>query len=341
MKVTINQIAALSGVSRGTVDKVIHNRPGVRPTVREHVMRVIHQTGYTPIHTTLQPPHKTVAVIIPRTTDTYFATLKIELDKLCSNLPDLTLRYHFCESTDIDSQLAALQHPADAWLIRGVRSDHLRIRLQTLNRPIFFLDAEVPGVSAVCTFCEDNYQGGRIAASLLSKCMGRYGKAAVLAGSPEIVSHCQRLNGFLDYLQTYCPEIEVVAQLFSQDQSVIAYTQACRTLDQFPDLNGFCNLAGYAGEIGQAMLQRKRPVKMVCYDSTDDVTALIQKGIVEFSISLLLSQQAHSIITTLYDYLLKGIVPTKTCIQTPVTVLFDESLNGILPSNPKAYEHLI
>ena len=335
MKVTINYIAELAGVSRGTVDKVIHERPGVRPAVREHVMQVIRQTGYQPIHRSLEPTSKTVAVIMPRTTDTYFAALKAELDARCDLLPDLTLRYHFCESTDIDSQLAALQHPADAWLIRGVRSERLRIRLKQLECPIFFLDAEVPGVSSVCTFCEDNYQGGRIAASLLSKCMGRYGKAAVLAGSPEIASHCQRLDGFLDYLQEHCPEIEVVAQLFSQDQSVIAYTQACRTLDQFPELKGFCNLAGYAGEFGQAMLQRKRPVKMVCYDSTADVAALIQKGIVEFSISLLLSQQAGSIINTLYDYLLRGIPPIESCIQTPVTVLFDESLGGILPDGQK------
>ena len=45
MKVTINKIAELAGVSRGVVDKVIHGRPGVRPQVRERVMQVIRQTG--------------------------------------------------------------------------------------------------------------------------------------------------------------------------------------------------------------------------------------------------------------------------------------------------------
>ena len=331
MKVTINKIAELAGVSRGVVDKVIHGRPGVRPQVRERVMQVIRQTGYVPPRVSLEPVCRTVAVIMPRTTDSYFAALKEALDRLCRAHADLALRYFFCESTDIDSQLAALDHPADAWLIRGVRSERLRERLNRLDRPIFFLDAEVPGISPVCTFGENYYQSGRIAASLLAKCMNYRGKAAVMAGSPEITSHCLRLEGFLDFLRERCPGIEVVDRLFSQDQSVVAYSQACRTLDQFPNLEGFCNLAGYAGEVGQAILQRQRTIKMVCYDSTADVAALIEKGIVEFSISLVLSHQARSIIDTLHAYLLHGVAPTADYIETPVTVLFDESLRGLLP----------
>lgn len=50
MKITIQHIATRAGVSRGAVDKVIHNRPGVREEVRQRVLRVIAETGYVPIH---------------------------------------------------------------------------------------------------------------------------------------------------------------------------------------------------------------------------------------------------------------------------------------------------
>lgn len=331
LKMTIDKIAELAGVSRGAVDKVIHGRPGVRADVRERVLQIIRQTGYVPPRVSLDPVCKTVAVIMPRTTNTYFSVLKDALDGLCRSCSDLVLRYHFCETTDIDSQLAALDQPADAWLIRGVRSRRLRERLNALGRPVFFLDAEVPGVPAVCLFGEDCYQGGRIAASLLAKCIGHRGKVVVIGGSPEIISHHRRLEGFLDFMRDRCPGIEVAGQFFSQDQGVVAYAQACRTLDQFPDLDGICNLAGYAGEIGQAILQRKRAIKMVCFDRTPDVAALIEKGIVEFSISIQLMHQAHTIFDTLRSYLLFGVQPPSDYLETPITILFDENTAAMLP----------
>ena len=40
MRVTIRQIAEESGVSRGTVDRVLNNRGKVRPEVEERVRKV-------------------------------------------------------------------------------------------------------------------------------------------------------------------------------------------------------------------------------------------------------------------------------------------------------------
>ena len=48
MAVTIRQIAAVAGVSRGTVDRVLHNRPGVKPEIAEHVRRIADELGFEP-----------------------------------------------------------------------------------------------------------------------------------------------------------------------------------------------------------------------------------------------------------------------------------------------------
>lgn len=48
MAVTIQKIAELSGVSRGTVDRVLHGRPNVNPMIREKVVRVAEKLGYQP-----------------------------------------------------------------------------------------------------------------------------------------------------------------------------------------------------------------------------------------------------------------------------------------------------
>ena len=48
MAVTIKEIAALANVSRGTVDKVLNNRPGVKDSTREKVLKIATELHYQP-----------------------------------------------------------------------------------------------------------------------------------------------------------------------------------------------------------------------------------------------------------------------------------------------------
>lgn len=48
MAITLNQIAEICGVSRGTVDRALHNKGNVRPAVAERIKAVATEYGYTP-----------------------------------------------------------------------------------------------------------------------------------------------------------------------------------------------------------------------------------------------------------------------------------------------------
>ena len=47
-KVRIKDIAEKSGVSVGTVDRILHNRPNVSKTAREKVEKVLKEINYQP-----------------------------------------------------------------------------------------------------------------------------------------------------------------------------------------------------------------------------------------------------------------------------------------------------
>ena len=47
-RVTIKDIAAMAGVSIGTVDRVLHNRGEVNQATHERVMSFVDELGYTP-----------------------------------------------------------------------------------------------------------------------------------------------------------------------------------------------------------------------------------------------------------------------------------------------------
>ena len=46
MGISIKQIAEMAGVSRGTVDRALNGRPGIRPEVKAHVLAIAGQLGY-------------------------------------------------------------------------------------------------------------------------------------------------------------------------------------------------------------------------------------------------------------------------------------------------------
>lgn len=67
MAVTIQKIAELSGVSRGTVDRVLHGRPNVNPMIREKVVRAAEKLGYQPPVPPKSADCRQAAILIRRT----------------------------------------------------------------------------------------------------------------------------------------------------------------------------------------------------------------------------------------------------------------------------------
>ncbi len=66
--VTINDVAKAAGVSKGTVDRVIHNRGEVSPKSREKVLEVIEKLGYKPnVYASMLASQKkrTICCVIP------------------------------------------------------------------------------------------------------------------------------------------------------------------------------------------------------------------------------------------------------------------------------------
>lgn len=341
MKITIRKIAEMAGVSRSAVDKVIHDRPGVRPEVRKRVQQIIEETGYVPIHKKTQPPmdinaKKKIAIIMPRLHNPYFLKLKQGIDSRAILMPALELTYYFCDISDVYGMLQILDalenQSIDLYIIRGVNSKRLRDKLNSMTTPIIFTDSVVPGADMLCFVGEDGYQSGRIAASLLAKTISKQGEIVVFGGSPDISSHKLRLEGFLDAIRTRWPDIHIVEQMYSQDTGILAYEYTCKVLKQNPSLCGICNLAGFSGEIGQAIMDchRQDSVKLVCYNILGDVDALIQKGIVDFSIHVAPFHQGQMLLETAFQFLVCDKMPPQKYLYLPVSIALDENIDALM-----------
>lgn len=48
MKITIKELANICGVSIGTIDRALNNRPGINSKTKEEILRVVNEIGYKP-----------------------------------------------------------------------------------------------------------------------------------------------------------------------------------------------------------------------------------------------------------------------------------------------------
>lgn len=207
-KLTLEQIADLSGVSRSTVSRVINNHPSVKPEVRERVQEVIAETGYHP-----DPAARSLAsrrsgiigLVIPRViqslfTDPYYPRLMQGIAQAC-NVNDYTLSLFLFHTEDDERKL----HPR---VLRNQLVDGVIVTGSQINDPLVpkLIDNQVPFVmvgrpndSLDVSFVDaDNVVGAYTATGHLIR-SGRE-RIATITGPLNTTVGLDRRQGYLDAL---------------------------------------------------------------------------------------------------------------------------------------------
>jgi ribose transport system substrate-binding protein len=84
----------------------------------------------------------------------------------------------------------------------------------------------------------DNYEGGKAAADLLVKSMGKSGKVALLTGVPGAFNLEERIRGFKDGIKAY-PGIQIVKTVACNDDINTGVEVVEETMQSNPDLKGW------------------------------------------------------------------------------------------------------
>ncbi len=100
------ELARHCGISQGTVDRALHNRPGVSPKTREKILRAAKQLGYRPhpaAREILTGQSTTVGAILPTVNNVFFMDV---FNRLGHWFSEQGLRLHF---TPVENRLAFLE----------------------------------------------------------------------------------------------------------------------------------------------------------------------------------------------------------------------------------------
>ena len=226
-KVTINDVAKAAGVSKGTVDRVLHNRGEVSAKSKETVLRVIEELGFRPnLYASLlaSPKKITIQCIIPEYFTGEFWSLT---DKGIQDAAELVSRYGVIvepvkyDQYDIESFRAVCEKvladpPAGVIIAPMFGEETLKFvhGLAEKNIPYIYIDSKLDDDGYLAYFGMPMYQSGYLCADILTD--GRHVPDKVyvvrIARDKKGLSDptSRRRKGFNDYMTKAFPDTEIV-----------------------------------------------------------------------------------------------------------------------------------
>lgn len=318
MGMTSKQIAELAGVSRGTVDRALHRRGGVKPEVQQRIEALARQYGYRPGRAgkalVMQQALK-VGLALNAAGNPFFDEVNRGIRAALEDYSDFPIELCRREARgyDVATQLrhigeldkegiaglvvTPINHPEVAGLLN---------RLADTGRPVVALNSDLDGCRRLA-YVGCNYESsGRTAAQLLGLLTGGKGRVLVVTGSIRVMGHNQRVTGFSRVLRTDFPGMDIVDVAETNDDDARAAREVAAAMTAHPDIDVlyFC-AGGIAGgvEAAHATAQGRR-LTIVGSDLTPDTRRLLETGRMQASIGQQPYEQGYNAMKTLLSRLL-------------------------------------
>lgn len=226
-KVTINDVAKAAGVSKGTVDRVLHNRGEVSPKSREKVLRVIEDLGYKPnVYASMLASQKkrTICCVIPEYTEGDFWSLTakglLEAGETSSRY-GVTVEIVTYDQYEIDAFRQVCHdvldnNPSGVIIAPVFRAETLSF-VQELARhdiPYVYIDSKMEGDDGyMAYFGMPMFQSGYLCADIAMNGMSARKLYVVrIERDKEGQSDptAARRAGFMKYMSEHHPDVEIV-----------------------------------------------------------------------------------------------------------------------------------
>lgn len=327
MGLTYKQIADICGVSRATVDRVVHNRGKVKPEVERRVRAAIEEYNFRPNQVgralaLARNPVK-IGVLVHLTRIDFF---HVVLDGVHAAEREITalggeILLREQQGFDAEEQICIVNEMVEQG-VRGIaltpaQSVQLRDRLTELSRagiPVVTFNTELNGLQPLGHVGVDIVQGGRLAAHLMDLLLrGRGGKVLLISGYLTQQSNYQRVDGFVSECGERYPGMEVMGLRLNADDAQAAYEITREVVENVPDLAGI-----YMVSSGQAGACRALEdsgfagrIQMVTHDLLPSTRPYVERGVIQMLINQDAYVQGNLPPKILADYLSGGKLPSK------------------------------
>ncbi len=209
--VTIDEVAALAGVSPMTVSRAV-NQGNVREETRERVMRAVRKLGYTPnvaASSLAAAQHTRIALIYANPSGAYLSELLVGLLRVASNAP-VQLTIDYWENMDAEAERKAARNLASR--VDGVilppplcESAAAVGELVKARIPVVAIASGRQGDGISCVRIDDFHAGKEMAEHLIQH---GHTRIAFICGRDDLSASARRYDGFVTALHEAGLEVD-------------------------------------------------------------------------------------------------------------------------------------
>lgn len=283
---TVREIARQAGVSDATVDRVLHNRPGVRQNTAGQVRQAIKDLDAQ--RTQLELSGRRFMVDVVADAPGRFTTaVRLALESVLPRLRPAVFRarFHLHEQWEVGECVAEL----DAIIKRGSQGVILKApdvpevcdavdRLQAAGIPVVTLVTDLPVSARVAYVGIDNRSAGATAAYLMTQWLGdSAGKVAVTVSNGFFRGEEEREMGFRSAIRSMDPRRQVLYLPGSDGLDRTVKALMSEALEQHPDIAGVYSIGGGNNGIVEAFNAVDRPLPVfVGHDLVPENVSLLR-----------------------------------------------------------------
>lgn len=348
--IRIKDIARLSGVSVGTVDRVLHNRGRVSEDALKKVLKVLDQIDYKPnvIARTLGSNKiYTIAALIPDPDqDPYWASTKDGIDQAQTEwhrygvnvVPYFFNLYEKNSFREVAESVAA-DRPDGILIAPIFYNETLPYfnRFQSIGIPYVLFNTNIEQVHALSFIGQDLFQSGKVGGELMHLALREPdGALAVLHINEDLgnsIHLAEKERGFRQYFEQGNRGNFNIRTLNLYSPSDISLEEQLRDLLEEPRLRGIFVSTSKGTYLIAAFLERaqKAKIKLVGYDMLEENIRYMQKGVIDFLIHQNPKRQAFLGIHHLVNHLiLKKPIPARELL--PLEIISPENIQSYFNS---------
>lgn len=337
---TIKEIAALAGVSRGTVDRVLNNRGSVNPATAEKINEIAKALDYKPNKAGLalaaQKKKLKIGMILFSTDNPFFADVLKGVHEKAEDLAGYNCTVLVKQiPINVDAQLNAIEElileDVNGIALAPQNDARIRLRINELSEqgiPVVTLNTDIENSMRIAYVGSNYSKSGRTAAGLLRLMTHGDVHIGIITGSPDILCHTERIAGFVDALKPYQERIHIVSTAETQDDEIESYEQTSRLLKKHPEINALFFAAGgvYGGCRAITSLGLTGKLCVIAFDKADTTEQFLRDGVLSAVICQQPRTQGRKPLDLLFHYLTSGELPDKEYYYTAVDIRILENI---------------
>lgn len=233
--ITSNDIAKAAGVSRGTVDRVLHNRGNVAADKEKKIRELAKQLGYKPdiAGKGLAAKKKQFKIGFCYPDALFHRALYQGAREYVPNLEQygMTVSFfpiseNYIQNDDIKIPLHSLienHSQIDGWIVTGSPTPYFYNELlaQGLSdKPVIFCGNNVPDANCLAFVGCDYFQAGILACGLAAIATHETGKIAIISlDDGKLASSATRITGFEKEMRECYPKMEIIKKYFLHNRT--------------------------------------------------------------------------------------------------------------------------